>query len=188
MATTLPQNTALILIDIQQGFDEPGWGTRNNPDAEANAARLLRAWRDSQRPIIHVQHLSILPDSPLREGKAGTAFKPEVAPRSDETVITKHVNSAFIGTDLEQRLRDAGIRHVVICGLTTQHCVSTTTRMAGNLGFITYLAADATAAFSATGYDGTMLSAEQVYTVALANLHQEFATVMNTDAVLKLLT
>ncbi len=101
----LPRNATLIIIDVQQGFDEPVWGQRNNPQAEENIARLLAAWRRTQRPIIHVQHLSGEPDSTLRPNHPGSAIKPIVQPLPGEPVIQKSVNSAFIGTDLEARLR-----------------------------------------------------------------------------------
>jgi nicotinamidase-related amidase len=175
----IPKNAALILIDIQQGFDVPGyWGTRNNPDAEHKAAELLDAWRKSRRPLFHVQHRSRNPRSPLAPGQPGFEHKPEVKPLPGETVIGKDVNSAFIGTDLEARLRAGDINTLVIAGLTTQHCVSTTVRMAGNLGFRTLVAADACAAFSQTGYDGRQYGAEIVHQVALANLAGEFAEVV----------
>ena len=105
-------------------------------------------------------------------------------PLGDEPVITKQVNSAFIGTDLERRLHDQGITQVVIVGLTTIHCVSTTARMAGNLGFETVVISDATAAFDRTGTDGQQFPAQLVHDVALAELHGEFATVIDTDRVL----
>src|SRR5574338_1420905 len=124
--------TALLIIDVQQGFDEPYWGARNNPGAEENIARLLAAWRAAQRPIFHIQHNSRLPQSPLHPSHPGNVFKAIAAPRAGEPVIGKDVNSAFIGTDLEARLRTANIDAVVIAGLTTPHCVSTTTRMASN--------------------------------------------------------
>lgn len=181
---SLPDNTALILIDVQQGFDSPAWGTRNNPDAEHNMARLLAAWRESGRPVFHVQHLSRRAGSPLHPDSPGSAIKELVQPHASEPLITKDVNSAFIGTDLEQRLLDADISTLVIVGLTTMHCVSTTARMAGNLDFETIVVSDATAAFDRTGYDGTHFPAETVHAVALAELHGEFATVMDTDSVL----
>lgn len=179
-----PHNTALILIDVQQGFDDPVWGTRNNPDAESNMARLLAAWRESGRPVIHVQHHSRHAGSPLHPDLPGSAIKGMVQPRPGEPLITKDVNSAFIGTDLEHQLREAGISTVVIVGLTTMHCVSTTARMAGNLDFETIVVSDATAAFDRTGYDGTHFSAETIHAVALAELHGEFATVIDTAAIL----
>lgn len=175
-------NTALIVIDVQEGLDEVGyWGTRNNPDAEANMARLLAAWRDQKRPIFHIQHMSTNPNSPLRPHLPGNAIKAVVAPQGDEPVIQKTVNSAFIGTDLEARLHGQGIESVVIVGLTTNHCVETSARMAGNLGFRTFVVADATATFDRTGFDGTYYPAETIHAVALASLHDEFATVVKTD-------
>jgi len=181
---SIPKNAALILIDIQWGFDEPRWGPRNNPGAEANAAKLLGAWRLSGRPLFHVQHRSVTPGSPLRPGQPGCDHKPEVRPLPGEPVIGKSVNSAFIGTDLEARLRAAGIGTLVMAGLTTPHCVSTTVRMAGNLGFGVHVAADATAAYAQTGYDGRQYGAQIVHEVALANLHGEFAEVADTAVIL----
>lgn len=180
----LPQNAALIIIDVQQGFDEPVWGRRNNPQAEANIARLLQAWRAGGRPLFHVQHLSREPNSPLRPNASGCDFKDEVRPLPGEPVVTKHVNSAFIGTNLEAMLRSHGIETVVITGLTTNHCVETTTRMAGNLGFTTYIVEDAAATFDRTGPDGKLYPAEHIHAVSLASLHGEFATVVSTETVL----
>ena len=181
----IPKNAALILIDIQQGFDDLAyWGARNNPEAEANASRLLAAWRDAGRPLFHVQHRSRNPRSPLAPGQPGCDHKPEVAPHTGEPVIGKGVNSAFIGTDLEARLRAQDISTLVVCGLTTPHCVSTTARMAGNLDFRVVVPADACAAFAQTGYDGRRYDAETVHQLALASLHGEFADVTDTAAVL----
>lgn len=187
MKTTLA-NTALILIDIQQGFDDLDyWGARNNPCAESNAVKLLQAFRLGAHPVVHVQHCSTTPASPLRPGQSGCEFKPEVAPLPGETIIHKQVNSAFIGTDLEARLRALDIGTVVIAGLTTAHCVSTTTRMAGNLGFRVLLAADACATNAQTGYDGRIYDAETVHALALASLHGEFSEVSDTAKLLHML-
>ena len=176
--------TALILVDIQQGLDDPWYGVRNNPDAERNAARLLEHWRERNMPIVHIQHLSTNPESPLFPGKPGVPHKPEVAPQGDEPVMQKNVNSSFIGTDLEQWLHDREIERVVIAGLTTNHCVETTTRMAGNLGFEATLAHDACAAHDLTGPDGTHYPADQVHAMSLANIASEFAAVKSVDEIL----
>ncbi len=181
---TLPHNSALILIDVQVGIDAPKHGARNNPDAEQNMARLLTHWRQMNRPVYHIQHMSTQPDSPLQAHLPGNAIKAIVAPQHDEPLIQKSVNSAFIGTDLEQRLRDASTQTVVLVGLVTDHCVSTTARMAGNLGFQTFVVGDATATFARTGADGTTFSAAVVHAVELASLHGEFATVVTTDQLL----
>ena len=178
------RGTALLLIDIQQGFDDPGFGRRNNPDAEANAATLVAAWRQAGRPIYHVRHLSQRPESPFAPGKPGSEIQEVVRPEGNEPVVEKRVNSAFIGTDLEQRLRAAGLGALVVAGLTTDHCVSSTARMAGDLGFETYVVSDATATFDRVARDGRSLPAEDVHAVSLASLSGEFATVVATDELL----
>jgi nicotinamidase-related amidase len=180
----LPHDAALILVDVQKGFDDPYWGTRNNPGAEERIAALLAAWRRTGRPVIHIQHLSTTEISPLSPGNPGSEIKEIVRPLENEPLFQKHVNSAFIGTDLENTLRRNGIRTVVIVGLTTPHCVSTTARMAANLGFEVYMAGDAIAAFDLTGPDGKHYSAEEVHQVSLATLHEEFATVVDSKALL----
>ena len=180
----LPGNAALIVIDVQDGFDNPFWGERNNLQAEERIAKLLSAWRESRRPIFHVQHLSRSSTSPLHPSNPGSKIKDIVRPLAQEQVFQKNVNSAFIGTDLEKTLRQNGIGTLVLAGLTTPHCVSTTARMAGNLGFETFLVGDATAAFAVSGPDGKRFSPEEVHAVSLATLHGEFATVVDTQEVL----
>lgn len=175
---------ALLVIDVQQGFDDASWGARNNPDAEANIARLLDLWRARGAPCLHVAHDSVSPVSPLRPGTPGNAPKPEAEPREGEPIYRKTVNSAFIGTRLEADLRDAGIDTLVLVGLTTNHCVSTTARMAGNLGFHTYVVSDATATYDRAGVDGRNRPAAEVHAAALSDLQGEFATVVDTAAVL----
>jgi nicotinamidase-related amidase len=177
---------ALILIDIQMGFDNPVWGERNNPDAEKRAGELLAFWRAKGRPVVHIRHKSVEMGSPL-VGE-GAAFKPEVAPIEGEAIFEKSVNSAFIGTDLQAHLEEIGATELTICGLTTPHCVSTTTRMAGNFGFKVNLVSDACAAFTAnanTGFDdGPEMSAEEIHRSALAQLHGEFAKVVPTKSLI----
>jgi len=90
------------------------------------------------------------------------------------------VNSAFIGTDLQDRLEQANITTLVIAGLTTDHCISTTVRMAGNLGYETFLVEDATATFNKKGIDGKNYPAELIHETALASLNEEFATIVST--------
>jgi len=184
MTDTQLQNAALLIVDVQQGFDNPKWGNRNNPHAEENIFSLLQFWREHNRPIIHVQHCSTDADSPLRPELPGNKFKELTQPLNSEKIVQKNVHSAFIGTDLEVYLTEQGITTLVIVGLTTNHCVSTTTRMAGNLGYNVFLVSDATATFDRNGPDGTMHLAENIHTISLANLHEEFATIVKTEDLL----
>lgn len=183
----LPKNAVLLIIDVQKGFDEPVWGNRNNHEAEENMLRLLEAWRKTKRPVFHVQHLSLSLNSPLRETHQGSEIKDVLKPKQGEPLFKKHVNSAFIGTELEQTLRKHNHDTIVIVGLTTPHCVSTSARMAGNLGFETYVVSDATAAFELVGVDGKNYSAEEIHAVSLVTLSGEFATIVETDDLLDIL-
>lgn len=182
MNLNIKDKPALILIDIQKAFEDVEyWGQRNNPDAEINAGKLLAHWREKGMPVFHAQHCSSNPDSRLAEGKVGNEFQELVMPIGDEPVIRKNVNSAFIGTNLKAQLEQAGISKVVIVGLTTDQCVSTTTRMAGNYGFETYLVEDATATFCKKGMKGVLYSAEIIHDTALASLKDEFAFIVSTN-------
>jgi nicotinamidase-related amidase len=181
-----PGKAALLVVDVQQGFDDPFWGPRNNPQAEANIARILTAWREGGHPLFHIFHDSTSSASPLRPGTPGNLPKPEAAPRRGERVYRKTVNSAFIGTSLEADLRSAGVDALVIVGLTTNHCVSTTARMAGNLGFETYLVSDATATFDRAGIDGRNRPAEEVHAAALSDLKDDFAKIIDTASAIAL--
>ena len=184
----LSTNTALIVVDLQMGFDDPKWGARNNPQAEACVATLLEAWRGARAPVVHVHHRSASLDGSFRPGTSGSQPKPEAIPRDGELVVEKWVNSAFIGTSLEADLRSLKVETVVIVGLTTNHCVSTTVRMAGNLGFETYVVADASATFDRAGADGRLRPADEGHNAALGDLQGEFAVVVDTKTIVTALT
>jgi len=181
----LGRPTALLIIDVQQGLDAPHLGVRNNPGAEQQMRRLLTAWRKAQWPVLHVQHMSTSPVSTLRPELPGNAIKPEVEPLPGEPLFRKTVNSAFIGTDLEAHLRQAGIGHLVVIGLTTDHCISSSVRMAANLGFEVTVVEDATATFERIGPNGAHHPAQAMHELALASLHGEFARVLSTREVLE---
>jgi nicotinamidase-related amidase len=178
---TLP---ALVLVDIQKGFNDPFWGARSNRRFEENVIALLRHWRAEGAHVSHVQHVSRDKLSPLRPHQAGVEFMEFAIPRPNERVFQKSVNSAFIGTSLEGSLRSAGIDRLLFAGLTTDHCVSTSVRMAANLGFQVEIASDAAATFDRQGQDGTYYSADLIHNVSLASLNGEFAAVRTTDELL----
>jgi len=175
--------TALLMLDWQQGFDEHEYwgGNRNNPQAEENALKLLDKWRSDALPIFMCIHHSLDPDSLLRLEKPSGKIKTGFKPRNNEHFLVKRVNSCFIGTDLEHLLRRKQINNLVVTGLTTNHCVSTTVRMAGNLGFTVDLIGDACATFDRTSASGVFYSAKTIHDISLANIHNEFCTVKNTE-------
>jgi nicotinamidase-related amidase len=175
---------ALIVIDVQQAFDDPSWGPRNNPGCERNVGRLVDDFRARGQAVVFVRHDSDEPGSPLAPDQPGNAFK-DVVTGDPDLLVTKRVNSAFLGDqDLDGWLKEQGIGRIAVCGITTNHCCETTARMGGNLGYDVQFVLDATAAFDMTGPDGQTFDAETVYGMTAANLHDEFATVVETDAYL----
>lgn len=185
---SLDQKPALLIIDAQNAFDEHAYwgGNRNNPQAEENIKLLLDTWRKLSLPVFHAKHNSIHPESPLFPGKPGNEIKAALRPLPSEPLLAKNVNSAFIGTDLQERLNRQHISQLVVTGFISDHCVATTIRMAGNLGFDTYAVADAMSTFDRTGINGEQYTAEQIHLVTLASLNKEFATIVNTQKVLAL--
>jgi nicotinamidase-related amidase len=121
-------------------------------------------------PIVHVRHVSRDPASTYRDGQPGVEFKAAAQPQQGEVVVTKHVCTAFIGTDLEARLRSFGAEDVVIAGVITNNSIEATARVCGDLGFRTIVVSDATFTFERRDYDGRMHSAEEVHAMSLANL------------------
>ena len=185
-----PAHIALVVIDVQRAFDlwEAAGKRRNNPDAVAHVADLLAAFRAARAPIFHVRHCSTRPGSSFASDGPGYPVRDEARELTGEPVVVKEVNSAFIGTDLETQLRAADVNSVVICGATTNHCVETTTRMAGNLGFDTWLVRDATWTFDRTGPDGDEHTAEAIHAMTLSNLNDEFAHIASTAEIAEALS
>ncbi|MFY7961982.1 MAG: cysteine hydrolase family protein [Elsteraceae bacterium] len=183
-----PSGSVLLLIDLQNAIDHPSMaigGPRNNPDAEAVIARLLTHWRARGWPVWHVKHDSTEPNSHYRPRQPGNDFKVEVAPIASEQIIPKQVNSAFIGTDLERRLRAEGHETLVVVGVITNNSVEATVRMAGNLGFATYLVSDGCFTFGRKDWNGVSRTAEEVHAMSLANLDGEYCAVVTAQAVLE---
>lgn len=187
------RETALLLIDVQVGVDVLShWGgsngRRNNPDAEAKMSQLLATWRNAKLQVAFTRHDSRESASPLKFSLPTGAQKPGFEPASGEIVVEKDVNSGFIGTDLEIQLRRAKISRLAIVGFFTNFCVETTTRMAGNLGFDTYLIEDCCSASNRIGPDGVDRDPELVHAMTVANLHGEFCTAIKFADALGLVT
>lgn len=179
----MPPLPTLLVIDVQRALDDPSFGERNNPDFERNLATLLDAWRGRGAPVVHVRNVN--PSGLFARDNPGFEYKPEAAPLEGEPEFVKHANSAFIGTDLEERLRADGVKTVAVAGLTTDHCCSSTVRMASDLGFDTWAIEDAMATHARPDGAGGDLSADTMHRAALASLAGEFAEVMRLEAALE---
>ena len=181
-------DSALLLVDMQRAFDGPGWPRRWNQELDAKALRLLAAWRRVGLPVIHVRHDSVEPGSTLRPGEPGHRFRPGFEPELGEALVAKSVNAAFIGTDLDLRLRRLGVGALVTFGISTDMCVSTTVRTGANLGYRMVLVEDACDCFDLPDRNGGRIAAEDVHAAHVATLAFEFATVVTADAMVGRLT
>jgi nicotinamidase-related amidase len=179
----IDQTCALLSIDMQQGFDMPSWPTRWNADVDHNGLALIDAWRRNGWPLIHVRHDSAEPASTLRPGQPGNAFRPGFGPRDGERLLTKSVNSAFIGTDLDLTLRRIGARSALVFGIATDMCVSTTIRTGANMGWPMALASDACDCFDLPGPAG-VIPARAIHDAHVATLGFEFCKAFTTAEIL----
>ena len=183
----IQKNAALIVIDVQQGFDDLSLvDKRNNPDADRNIEVIIEAWESAKRPIVVVQHNSIEEESVLNPSRSGNSLKPYVKRVNPDLLITKSVNSAFYGTpDLDKWLKSSDIHQIVIIGIQTNMCCETTARMAGNLGYDVIFVPDAMHTFDATGPDGVVISADTITRATVASLFDgEFAKIASTALIL----
>ncbi|MCA3564117.1 MAG: cysteine hydrolase [Methylocystis sp.] len=181
---SINSRTVLLLIDLQNAIDHPSWGNRNNPDAEAQIGRLLMLWRERVWPVWHVRHDSTDSSSHYRPGQPGNDFKTAFAPLPSEPIIAKRTNSAFVGTDLEARLRAGGHESVVVAGVITNNSIKATVRMGGNLGFEMILVADGCYSFGRKDWNGKEWNAEGVHALPLANLDGEYCRVIRASEIL----
>ena len=178
-------DTVLLPIDNQRGFDDSSWPRRWNKAAHAKGAALISAWRAAGRPIIHVRHDIIPPGRVLPPGHPGNAFRAGFEPLPGEPVVSKSVNSAFIGTDLHHRLRRPGASRIVAFGISTDMCVSTTIRTGANMGWKMVLVPDASDCFDLPDGRGGMISAEEVHRAHVPTLGFEFCELTWTEALLE---
>lgn len=180
----LPRPCALLVVDLQMGFEDPSFGTRNNLSCEENVARLLAGWRAQDQPVVFVRHDSDSAGSPLRPGAPGNHFKSQLEGAPD-LLVTKRVHSAFYGSpDLDQWLQERKVAAIAVCGITTDHCCETTARMASDLGYVTAFVLDATHTFDRLTPTGEPVAADEVARVTAASLDGEFAMVLATDEIL----
>lgn len=179
--------TGLLLIDVQKGinvFEHWGGGPtgrRNNLEAEDRMQALLTEWRAADLPVFWTRHDSREDASPLKFHLTTGAQIDGFDPAPEDVVIEKDVNSAFVGTDMELRMRQRGVSRLVVAGFFTNFCVETSVRMSGNMGYDTYLVHDACATCNRIGPDGTDYDPQVLHDISVANLHGEFCTALTTE-------
>jgi nicotinamidase-related amidase len=182
----LTKNPALIVIDVQNGIDEDGYwgGNRNNPDAEENVKSLIGYWRSKRWPIVFIKHDSIDESSPFRPGQCGNDLKNFITPGDDDMFVAKSTANAFINTSLSDELSKRNIRELVIVGFVTNNSVESTARMAGDLGYISYVVSDATACFDKMGVNDITYGSELIHLISLSNLKNEYARIVTTQEII----
>jgi len=162
--------TALVVVDMQEGLDDPSYGRRNNPSCEANIATLMACWRAAGAPVVFTRHLSGRQGSPLCEDDPRSRIKRELSPMQGEMVCDKRTNSAFKSAGFVRALDSAGVGGIVFVGLATDICITACAREARDLGYEVTVVPDACAAFSRVSNNGQEFPAELVHDVALASL------------------
>jgi nicotinamidase-related amidase len=191
MIEKFDETTALLLVDVQKGVNEVKYyggpsGKRNNHSAEENMRCLLAEWRRLGKRVAFTRHNSREINSPLKlELETGNQIE-GLEINGPDIVVEKDVNSGFIGTSLELELRRSGINRLVFMGFYTNYCIETTVRMAGNLGFDTYLVHDACAAVNTLGHDGEYYEPDLVHNMSIASLHGEFCTAISKEVAMRL--
>ena len=191
MIEKFDETTALLLVDVQKGVNEVKYyggpsGKRNNHSAEENMRCLLAEWRRLGKRVAFTRHNSREINSPLKlELETGNQIE-GLEINGPDIVVEKDVNSGFIGTSLELELRRSGINRLVVMGFYTNYCIETTIRMAGNLGFDTYLVHDACAAVNTLGHDGEYYEPDLVHNLSIASLHGEFCTAISKEVAMRL--
>ena len=178
---------ALIVIDQQKGIDHPKLGSRNNPNAELIIMELLNVWRERSYPVIHVKHRSSEPNSVFWPEQKGYDFKPEFRPLENEDILIKTVPCAFTNSSLEKMLRQSEVKSIVVVGVATNNSVESTARTGGNLELNVFVVENACFAFEKNDYFGILRSADDVHAMSLANLNGEYATVLSSSNLLKII-
>lgn len=174
-------DTALLIIDIQNDYFPGGPMELEGADAASErAARALAMFRGNGLPVFHVRHLSTRPGATFFiPGTSGAEIHARVHPQAGERVIEKNFPNSFRATPLEQALKDAGVKELVIAGMMTHMCVDASVRQAADLGYKVTLLGDACATRTQT-FGGESIPARQVHAAFLAALNGFYARVIPT--------
>lgn len=177
--------TALLLVDFQHEFFDGALPLPKAAAALAHATELLAWARRQGILVVHVQQVAKRADSPIfRAGSPQVERAAALTLDAKDWLITKSAAGAFTGTELDARLRDCGIRTLIIGGLMTHLAVDSSARDATLLGYAVIVASDATATRGLPSTDRARpVDHEQVQRVALASLADRFADVTTTQTI-----
>jgi nicotinamidase-related amidase len=170
------RDACLVLIDLQNEYLAGPLALHQADRAVVNAAKLLQLARKNGAPVIHVAHKGRQGGMFDRSAERGAIVAP-LTPLPTESVVEKEMPNAFAGTDLQARLAATGRKTIVIGGMMTHMCVSSTARAALDLGFKIAIDADSCATRDLPDGKGGTIAAATVHDVALAELSDRFAIV-----------
>lgn len=185
-------NTALLLIDYQNdyfpSYSEAKWPLSETEIAANNGAKLLSLFRDKKQLVIHVRHESLTDDAPFfLPNSEGAEIHPSVAPIHGELIIVKHEINSFMGTSLDEILRQNSIEKLIIVGAMSHICVDAVTRAASDLGYECNIAHDACATLPIE-FNGITVPASHVHGAFMSALSFGYCNVDSTEAIAKLVT
>jgi len=178
------KNAALIVMDVQEASAAPSDGELNNPGAEQNIAALIRRWRRDGLPLFFVKYLSPREASPFHKDAPGSKLRESCTSLPGEPVVIKHFESAFMKTDLEERLRAAGLNTLILTGFYTDQCVAVSAKVANNLGFEVVVVSDGTATTGCPGYNNTFYRGEDIHQLTLGSLKRDGITIAESAALI----
>ncbi|TWC15683.1 nicotinamidase-related amidase [Pseudomonas sp. SJZ085] len=178
--------TALLVIDFQNEYFTGKMPIPDGAAALANTRRLIAFADDHKMPVFHVQHIAPAGSAVFAKDGETVKFHPDMQPRAKDVVLQKTTVSVFGSTDLDKRLKRAGIENLIISGLMTHACVAGAARDAAPLGYNVLVASDASATRAITRGNGEAIDKDALHKAALAEVEDTFGDVMTTEQIIKL--
>ncbi|CAN1600141.1 cysteine hydrolase [Pseudomonas sp. B21-028] len=178
--------TALLVIDFQNEYFTGKMPIPDGAAALANTRKLIAFADDHKMPVFHVQHIAPAGSAVFAKDGETVKFHPDMQPRAQDVVLQKTTVSVFGSTDLDARLKRAGIENLIISGLMTHACVAGAARDAAPLGYNVLVASDASATRAITRVNGEAIDKDALHKAALAEVEDTFGDVMTTEQIIKL--
>ena len=178
-------STALLVIDFQNEYFSGRMPIADGMAALRNTQRLIAHADRAGMPVFHIQHVTPAGSPIFAEDGDTVQFHSGLQPAPHHAVVKKSQVSAFQGTDLDQRLKAAGVKTLIVSGLMTHMCVTGAARDAVPLGYAVIVPHDACATRDLDGPAGLVPHTE-LHRSALAAIADAFGDVMSTARVLEL--